>query len=173
MIFADIPSGDSVFVDANVFIYNFAPDPQYGPPCRELLERIELGDLIGFCSAREFSDVAHRLMTLEACQTWGWPYAGIGHRLRTHRDEITRLTLFRQALDEIVAFGVHVLPVTQTDVLRAGDLSRQHGLLSGDTLIVALMQSNNLTSLASNDTDFDRIPGLYRYGPASPAPSAL
>ena len=165
MTFADIPSGASVFVDANVFVYNFAPDPQYGPPCRELLERIELGDLIGWCSTRELSDVAHRLMTLEACQTLGWRYAGIGQRLRTHRDEITRLTRFRQALDEIVAFGVHVLPVTQPDVLRAGDLSRQHGLLSGDALIVALMQANTLTTLASNDTDFDRVPSLSRYGP--------
>ena len=164
MNFADIPSGASVFVDANVFVYDFAPDPQYGPPCRELLERIELGDLIGFCSAREFSDVAHRLMTLEACQTLGWPYAGIGQRLRTHPEEITRLIRFRQALDEIVAFGVRVLPVTQSDILLAGDLSRQHGLLSGDALIVAIMQANNLTTLASNDTDFDRVPGLNRFG---------
>ena len=166
MTFADIPSGASVFVDANDFVYNFAPDPQYGPPCRGLLERIELGDLIGFCSTRELSDVAHRLMTLEACQTWGWPYAGIGQRLRTHREEITRLTRFQQALDEIVAFGVQVLPVTLPDVLRAGDLSRQHGLLSGDALIVALMQANTLSTLASNDADFDRVPSLNRYGPA-------
>jgi predicted nucleic acid-binding protein len=129
------------------------------------MERIELGDLIGWCSTRELSDVAHRLMTLEACQILGWPYAGIGQRLRTHRDEITRLTRFRQALDEIVAFGVHILPVTQPDVLRAGDLSRQHGLLSGDALIVALMQANNLSTLASNDSDFDRVPGLSRFGP--------
>lgn len=165
MNFADIPSGTSVFVDANVFVYDFAPDPQYGPPCRELLERIELGDLTGFCSTRELSDVAHRLMTLEACQTFGWPFAGIGQRLRTHPVEITRLTRFRQALDEIVAFGVRVLPVTQPDVLLAGDLSRQHGLLSGDALIVAIMQGHNLTTLASNDTDFDRVPSLNRFGP--------
>ena len=77
MTFADIPSGASVFVDANVFVYEFAPDPQYGPPCRELMERIELGDLTGVCSTRELSDVAHRLMTLEACQTLGWPYAAL------------------------------------------------------------------------------------------------
>ena len=104
-------------------------------------------------------------MTLEACQTLGWPYAGIGQRLRTHPAEITRLTRFRQALDEIVAFGVNVLSVTQPNVLLAGDLSRQHGLLSGDALIVAIMQANDLTTLASNDTDFDHVPGLNRFGP--------
>ena len=64
-----------------------------------------------------------------------------------------------------MAFGVHVLFVTQPNVLLAGDLSRQHGLLSGDALIVAIMQANNLTTLASNDTDFDRVPGLNRFGP--------
>jgi predicted nucleic acid-binding protein len=32
------------------------------------------------------------------------------------------------------------------------------GLLSGDALIVAIMQANGLTKLASIDTDFDRVP---------------
>ncbi len=165
MKFSDIPSGTSVFVDANVFVYDFAPDPQFGVPCRELLERIELGDLKGFCSSRELSDVAHRLTTLEACQTWGWPFAGIGERLRTHPSEISQLVRFRQALDEIVAMNVQVLAVAQQDVLLAGDISRQHGLLSGDALIVAMMQTHHITSLASNDTDFDRIPNLTRFSP--------
>ena len=30
MTFADIPSGESVFLDANVFVYNFGPDPVLG-----------------------------------------------------------------------------------------------------------------------------------------------
>jgi hypothetical protein len=34
MIFADLVAGDAVFVDANSFIYHFAPDPVLGPPCR-------------------------------------------------------------------------------------------------------------------------------------------
>ena len=72
MKFDDIPSGTSVFLDANVFVYDFGPDPMFGPPSRNLLERIEHGDLLGFFSKHELSDVAHRLMTLEACQTFGW-----------------------------------------------------------------------------------------------------
>jgi predicted nucleic acid-binding protein len=41
MILSAIPRGSSVFVDANIFIYAFAPDPQLGPHCELLLERIE------------------------------------------------------------------------------------------------------------------------------------
>ena len=39
-------------------------------------------------------------------------------------------------------------------------------MLTNDALIVALMQANGLTSLASNDPDFDRVPGITRYAPA-------
>jgi predicted nucleic acid-binding protein len=44
-------------------------------------------------------------------------------------------------------------------------LSQQLGLLTNDALIVALMQANGLTKIASHDADFDRVPGLTRYAP--------
>jgi predicted nucleic acid-binding protein len=165
MSFGTIPAGETVFIDANVFVYDFGPDPSFGPPSRGLLERIEQGDVKACLSTHVFSDVAHRLMTLEACQTFGWSYSGIGQRLRRHPLEIQTLHRFRQALDEIVGIGVRVLPVSAQHVLLAGDLSQAHGLLSGDALILAVMQSHGLTGLASSDVDFDRVPGITRYGP--------
>jgi predicted nucleic acid-binding protein len=41
-----------------------------------------------------------------------------------------------------------------------------HVVLTNDALIVAAMQANVLTNLASNDKDFNRVPGLVRYAPA-------
>jgi predicted nucleic acid-binding protein len=104
-------------------------------------------------------------MTLEACQILGWPFAGIAHRLRANRNEIAKLTKSRQALDDILRMSIHVLPVGVQEVVAAGDLSRQHGLLSGDALILAVMQSQHFTCLASNDADFDRVPGITRFAP--------
>ncbi len=166
MNFASVPSGSSIYLDANVFIYDFGPDPQYGLACRSLLKRIEDGDLEGFTSAQDMSNVAHRLMTLEACQTFGWPYAGIAHRLRTHPAELARLSRFQGALRGILRIGVHVLPVDRQHVVSAADLSLQHGLLSGDALIIAVMQRQGVTNLASADSDFDRVPGITRYSPS-------
>jgi predicted nucleic acid-binding protein len=165
MNFAAIRVGESVFVDANVFVYNFGPDPTFGPPSRGVLERIEAGDIKGCTSTHVLHDVAHRLMTLEACQTFGWPYSGIGQRLRRHPLEIQKLHRFRQALDEILAIGVRVLPVSVEQVRLAGDLSRAHGLLSGDALILAVMQNHGVTNLASSDSDFDRVSEIIRYTP--------
>ena len=33
MIFADLPAGATVFVDANTFVYYFEPHPILGPFC--------------------------------------------------------------------------------------------------------------------------------------------
>ena len=165
MTFADIQAGESLFIDANVFVYDFGPEPSFGPPSRNLLQRVENGDLKGFVSSHVLHDVAHRLMTLEACQTFGWPYSGIAQRLRRHPLEIQSLHRFRQALDEILAMGLQVLPISAGDVLLAGDLSRKHGLLSGDALILAVMQRLGIRNLASSDADFDRVPGITRYAP--------
>ena len=167
MSLSNIPTGSSVFVDANIFIYAFAPDPQLGRHCEQLLERIELQELEGYTSSQVLSDVAHRLMSLEACATYGWPYAGIAARMQQHAAEIQKLIRFRQAVEAIARIGVDVLPVF-AKVARpesAAAISQQYGLLSNDALVLAMMQESGLSQLASHDSDFDRVPGITRFAP--------
>jgi predicted nucleic acid-binding protein len=59
-----------------------------------------------------------------------------------------------------------VLPITAHLISAAAAISRQTGLLSNDALVVAAMQAHGLNQLASNDADFDRVPGITRYSPA-------
>jgi predicted nucleic acid-binding protein len=165
MTFADLPAGAVVFVDANTLTYHFQPHPVFGPACRQLLQRIEQQQVTGFTSTHVLSEVAHRLMTLEANALFGWPFANIGNRLRTHPAQVRRLSDFRQAIDTVLQSKLRVL-VPPPDLVGAGAaLCQQVGLLTNDGLIVAVMQANGLTNLASNDGDFDRVPGLTRYAP--------
>jgi predicted nucleic acid-binding protein len=165
MIFNDIPSGAAVLLDANVVVYATTLHPAYGAACKALLDRVEHQDIQGFTSADALGNVAHRLMAIEACDRFGWPAQGIANRLRRHPGEVQQLMVPRRAVDEIGAARVDVLPVTVQHVSRAVDLSRQFGLLTGDALIVAVMQAHGLSALASLDADFDRVPGLTRYAP--------
>lgn len=165
MTLADIPAGQAVFVDANIFIYYFRPDPALGPACGQLLQRIENGDVQGFTSAHVLSEMAHRLMADEAVQRFGWPTTSIARRLRNQAAQIATLTRHRQAIDELSLIGLQVLPVSGPQVSLAADRSCQHGLLSSDALVVAVMQQHRLTHLASHDADFDRVPGISRYAP--------
>lgn len=165
MIFADIPAGTSVFVNANTFVYYFMPNPVLGPACRDLLERIARREIFGITSAHVMSDVAHRVMTLEAMVKLGLPIAGIARRLRRHPDDVKSLVRFQQAIDEVPQFGIQVMPITQQLISTAALISQQTGLLSGDARIVALMQSHGLTDLASHDADFDHLPDITRFAP--------
>lgn len=165
MTFVQIPSGAAIFLDANTLIYHFSNDPAYGPACTQLIKRIELRDLTGFTSAHALADAAHRLMTLEAINRNGWPLAGIAARLRKRHAEIPLLSVHQQAIARIPLLGIQALPITHPLVEAATLLSRQHELLTGDALLVAVMRQHGLTNLASADADFDRVPGLTRYAP--------
>jgi len=89
----------------------------------------------------------------------------MAHWLRRHPTEVQRLGRHRQAIDDLAAVPVTVLPVSGAQVSLAADLTRQYGLLTNDALLVVVMRDNGLTALASVDADFDRVPGIVRYSP--------
>jgi predicted nucleic acid-binding protein len=105
-------------------------------------------------------------MTIEAMNLLGWPATRLAARLCKHHAEIPKLTVYLQALVKIAQIGIQVLPVLEQHVLQASQLIGSHELLTGDALVVAVMQANGLTNLASLDPDFDRVPGITRYAPA-------
>lgn len=165
MTFVDIPAGASVFIDANTFVYHYSQHPLLASPCTELLDRIARKDVAGITSADVLSDVAHRLMVLEAATLLGWTGTGITGRLRRHPNEIQKLVQFERSVQTIVGFGIKIVSIPASLVNAAATISRQVGLLSGDALIVAAMQSEGLSQIASHDADFDRVPGIVRYAP--------
>jgi predicted nucleic acid-binding protein len=88
MTFADLVAGDSVFLDANTLVYHFTSDPIYGLACGQLLQRIENQEILGFTSTRVLTELAHRIMTIEAIGAFTWPVAGIARRLRQHPAQV-------------------------------------------------------------------------------------
>jgi predicted nucleic acid-binding protein len=162
--FADLPAGASVFLDANPLVYHFAPDPLFGPPCNQFIARAENNEILAVTSTHVLSEAAHHLMTIEASTVFGWT-SKVVERLRQQPAAIQRLAKFRQAIEKIAQLNIQVLTVPTDLIATAAAVSQQHGLLSNDALIVAIMQVNGLTNLASNDADFDRVPGITRYSP--------
>ena len=75
MTFDQLPAGSAVFMDANTFVYAILNHPAYGASCTALLDRIERQEVQGFTSSHVLSETAHRVMTLEACDRFGWPAA--------------------------------------------------------------------------------------------------
>lgn len=70
MTFNDLPTGSAVFLDANVFVYALIAHAAFGSASTALLDHIEHQDIQGFTSADVLGEVAHRLMTIEACDRY-------------------------------------------------------------------------------------------------------
>jgi predicted nucleic acid-binding protein len=165
MIYSDLPAGATVFVDASVLIHHFEPNARFGPPATEFLERIENQEITGITATHIVSEVAHRLMTIEAMQAFGWKSGGIALRLRNHPAQVQTLKRFRQAIQEIPLFNLRILIIDPAWLDPAAEVSQQTGLLHNDALTIAVMRFHGLTHLASADPDFDRVPGITRYAP--------
>jgi predicted nucleic acid-binding protein len=83
-----LPAGATVFLDASVLIHHFEPNAAFGAAATVFLERIENQELNGVTATHVVSEVAHRLMTIEAMQAFGWKSAGIALRLRNRGTEL-------------------------------------------------------------------------------------
>jgi predicted nucleic acid-binding protein len=60
---------------------------------------------------------------------------------------------------------MQVLPADAEILFEATRIAQTHGLLTNDSIIVALMQCYAITHLATNDDDFDRVPGITVWKP--------
>jgi predicted nucleic acid-binding protein len=165
LIFADLLAGEIIFLDANTLVYHFVSNPLYGTACTHLLQRIENQDIQGIPSTHVLTEMAHRIMTIEAIGTFAWPVAGIAQRLRKHPSQVQQLAGYNHAVDRVLQSRIQVLTIPPTLTAAGTLVSRHTGLLSNDAMIVAVMQANGLSKIASEDADFDRVPGLTRYGP--------
>ena len=161
----DLSADERIFVDANLLVYHFAPHPVFGPPCGEFVERIQNNEVEALTSTHVLSEAAHHLMTFEASQKFGWS-SKVVDRLKRQPAQIQKLTAFRDAVERVPQLGIQMLTIPVNLVAVAAGLSVQYGLLTNDALVVAVMQTNGLTNIASSDADFDRVPGLTRYAPA-------
>lgn len=164
MTFDDIPVGANVFIDANTFVYAFSKHG-LNAACSELLDRVDKNDIIGLTSTHILSETAHRLMTLEACARFGWPFAGIAQRLNKRPIELQQLSAHQEAVAEVLQSQLQLLTIPPQLVLTATSISTRYGLLSNDALTVAIMEAHGITSIASHDSDFDRVPWIARYAP--------
>lgn len=165
MTFAALVAGDAIFLDANIFVYHFAPDPRLQIPCGQLLQRIENQEIEGFTSTHVLAEAAHRLMTLEARTQFGWSTGKVVLRLKQNPKTLQSLKGFRTAIEAVTQSRVVVLPTSSVLLTGAVGICQQAGLLITDALSISLMQSHGLTKIASDDSDFDHVLGITRYAP--------
>lgn len=80
--------------------------------------------------------------------------------LKQKPDVVQQLARYRTILHDLGQARVDILPLTYRDLHASRSFREQHGLMVNDSLIVAVMERERLDFLATNDPDFERVPGL-------------
>lgn len=165
MQLSDISDGTRVFVDSNIFIYHFSNFEPFAVSCLPFLQRIEDGDIFGYTSSVVLAEVLHRLMVIEASKKLDILPKNVIKYLKENPDKIPFLSDHPKSLDFIERIGVTILPVNAHDLNMSIGLKMELGLLTIDSINLSVMKNNNLSAIASNDSDFKKIPWLNLYLP--------
>jgi predicted nucleic acid-binding protein len=161
----NLPNGTECFVDTNIFVYHFVQlDVDLSNACRAFLRRVVIGEIKALVTVQVLADVIHKVMAEEARKHFGLSSGGVPY-LQRHPEKIADLSVFVSAAEQLKKIPLQVLSVDFGALSDAVSLSQTHGLLTNAATIVALMHRHGITHLATNDDDFDRLPGITVWKP--------
>jgi predicted nucleic acid-binding protein len=162
---AKLPRGISVFVDANILVYYFTQMPPLTEACKVFFERVSRLQVKAFTSAYVAADVIHRIMLAEAIATLGLAPRDAVSYLKSHPDAVKQLQWYKTIPSDIAQARVRILDVTYRELHASKKYRADHGLLTADSIILAVMERHKLIHLVSNDHDFERVPGIRVWRP--------
>jgi predicted nucleic acid-binding protein len=161
----DAPDGTHCFIDATILHYALIPTFDASPFCLAFLDRAIAGHLSLSVSLQVLGDVLHKAMTSEAARLTGRDQNKMVGYLKRHPEVIGQLVEWPLALQRLEVVPMQILPTSIDLFYEVTKIAQTHGLLTNDALIVALMQRHGITHLATNDDDFDRVPGITVWKP--------
>lgn len=163
MILADLQAGDSVFIDANIFIYHFGGR---STQCKTFLERCARRELLGYTSTPILAEVLHRLMVAEALQKGLVRPKTAVNQLKEKPELVKQLTTYNENVSTIRQMNLTILGLTPDVLTKSEAIRKSEGLLTNDSFVVAFMRDSGLTKLATTDSDFERVSDLEVYKPS-------
>jgi predicted nucleic acid-binding protein len=159
----DVPNGEQIFVDANILIYHFSG---ISSACQTFLQRCASKQVEAFTGVHILLEVTHRLMILEALHKRLISGGQLARKLKEQPEIVKRLREYNHSIRQITRLGIRTRAVTLA-IVRASEAVRvEEGLLTNDSITVALMRGLGLTAVATYDADLKRVRGLRVYQPS-------
>jgi len=157
-----LPSGTSVLVDANIFVYSFGG---LSRQCNQLIARIETGDVLGSITTIIATETLHRRMLIEAVDKGLVTSSQVLKKLKMRPEIVQQLSDYITDVQKIFQLPVTVIVVTPQDIERSHQLRRQFGLLVNDSINLACAQRVGITNIITRDDDFDHVTGITVWKP--------
>jgi len=169
---AQLPSGQTVFVDTNIFTLHYR---NKSATCTAFIGRIAQGEVTAFVNTQVLSDLLHKLMLVEAVAK------GFIQRTRAsdlkqcfqnNRGIAAQLRDYQTQFEDTVAIGLQVLRISTKILVDTKAERTSHALLTGDSLHLGTMNRHLpvINDIVTHDGDFRHIPGLTVWQPMDVIP---
>jgi predicted nucleic acid-binding protein len=150
----DLPEGARVLVDANILIYHFSG---VSMECRAFLQRCESRQIEALTGVHILLEVTHRLMVLEALHKGLITGGQLARKLKEQPEVIKGLREYNQSVQQIPRMHIRVRTITPAIVSASEAIRVQEGLMTNDSVTVALMRKMGVTDVATADADFNNV----------------
>jgi predicted nucleic acid-binding protein len=155
-----ISDGLRVFVDANIILYTLAGRSQQ---CRAFLARCASGQVEGWITTIVAAEICHRRM-MEA-RARGLVSSNPAKELGRKPATVRKLSIYAEEVRALLGGGLFAEAVQPADFHPALEFQHVHGLLTNDSLNLAVARRLGLHDIATADTHFDGVVGLGVYRP--------
>ena len=134
---------------------------------QHLLRRIEQGELIGVLPQPVWQELTHKLMLAEALMLGHIKGGNPARQLANKPKIIKGLTLYKEKVRALVMLGLKFEACTHTDLVESAfQLQTRYGLLTNDSVILAVAARLGADALASADACFRSVQEVKVYSPS-------
>ena len=160
----DIPAGSLCVIDTNVLLY---AEQGASLQAQRLLRRIERQDVLGVLPQPVWQELNHKLMLAEAFMLGQITGGNPARQLSSKPDVVKRLSLYRDKIKALATLGLGFEPCTKADLMdKAFDLQDRYGLLTNDSVILAIAMRLDADALVSADVRFQVSKDIRVYAPS-------
>ncbi len=162
----DIEPGTEIFIDANIFLYGILEHWKYGEVCKTFLEDVNRGKYSGLTSVLICNEVFHRTMIAEVVEKYLIEPKSVVSYLKKNWDIIKGLNKAWNAVENIKRIeNLRIVEMDREVFDTALGYSKKYCLLSNDAIHVATMKKYEVTNIATNDGDFERVGWIKGWNP--------
>ncbi len=160
MKLSEIRTGELVVIDTNILVY---ANQQKSRECAQLLNRCARGEVEGIVPMPMVAETMHTLMLIEAREN-GWIDRSNPSRTLSERPELVqRLTIYEKQVHQFLGIGLRLEPVLPVDIIESMSIQREFGLLTNDSLLVAVAHRLSREFIATADKAFADLTGFIIY----------
>jgi predicted nucleic acid-binding protein len=132
--------------------------------CKNFIERIEKGEMMGFVNSIVISETYFTYMRIQIKETFDITLEDVIEFIKKDPDAVKTIDL--EPVDMVFKIPNIYLTNIQRETLESfGNLVLKYGLLPNDTLHAVTCYDNKIEDIATNDSDFERVDFLKIWKP--------